>query len=75
MSSTILEVDMIRHRKIQQIIQAGLIFCDGNLNSPRANYFGIDKLQQMKYKLEIKLLVQVPDSFTQEILTLCKTQK
>lgn len=56
---------MLRHRMVCRHIKDALDCCDGNVNTARRHYFNIDALVAERTKLEVILLVHVPQNFLQ----------
>jgi hypothetical protein len=59
--------DMELHRKWSRLYNEGMRFCNHNANCPRAQYFGLNQMLKKRHAYYIKLLVQVPNSFSQQI--------
>jgi hypothetical protein len=67
--------DMEMHRKWCRIAKEGLSFCNHNTTCPRAKYFGLEQVLNKRYASYIKLLVQVPHSFSNQIPQLLQHEK
>lgn len=63
-----LKQDMQRHRIIKRTLADVKDLMNDPSLSNRVQYFGLDTLHRQAKILEVKLLVQVPDNFVQNLI-------